>query len=238
MKKRTLSILLAVVMMLNITTISTTVPTTTAVYYSEANNEKITPELLQIMENASGNDIINILLTTNAPNFTDTFIENYIKEHTEEFEKYFNQFNNGYIDINQAARLFTVPRVMGEFQNAFIEAHVNPERKILHSGGFTSSIIIEATVAEILYFAELSEVLDISWCDDSIHLDTLLLDILPVPRSYTINDVLNILKHLAGIHSLTDEQIAGYGFINETLAIDHVLEILKVLAGITRIIFR
>jgi hypothetical protein len=55
---------------------------------------------------------------------------------------------------------------------AFIEENINKSREILYNGRYTSTIIAEATPAEIKRYANLSDVQIISFYDDSIQLES------------------------------------------------------------------
>ena len=56
-------------------------------------------------------------------------------------------------------------------------------------------------------------------------------------HTFTIEDVLNILKDLASLEKLTDEQVKLYDFFGDgEITIDNALEILKYLAGLENVI--
>jgi hypothetical protein len=56
----------------------------------------------------------------------------------------------------------------------------------------------------------------------------------PTPHIFKIDDVLTVLKHLAKIQALSEEQFMLYDFFeNGRITINNALEILKHLAGIS-----
>ena len=59
-----------------------------------------------------------------------------------------------------------VKREHSAIVDQFLEDYVNEERKILYSGSYTTTIILEATKAEIVAYAELEEVNGISFYED------------------------------------------------------------------------
>jgi hypothetical protein len=158
-------------------------------------------------------------------------------------------------DAYIAARRLVVMRLHTESNRIFRQTYINPERKILYEGVFTSTFIIEASPSEIMMYTVLSGVISLSLHeparssnspggpggsggsgrgdDLAVPIPAPVTPLLPAPYEFTTRDALNILRYVAGLADLTAEQrslydLNGDGEVNTADA----LAILRIIAGL------
>lgn len=72
------------------------------------------------------------------------------------------QEEHEYIDALIEARRTILKREYNKLNDEFIANYVPKERKVVYAGDFTSTIILEATAGEILFYTSLPQVVEIS----------------------------------------------------------------------------
>jgi hypothetical protein len=160
-------------------------------------------------------------------------------------------------DAYNAARRAIVEREYTNALNAFIAAHINPERQILYFGSFTGTLNIEATKAEIEMLAELDEVTNIGFYDSTLTGSsgdsgitgggggsTPVHDTPPPPpprepavpaarHEYTTADALLVLRAAAGLINFSTQQTALYDMSGDgKVTTADALTILRIAAGL------
>lgn len=152
--KRIAALLLGIVMLSNVLLVNA----------AEQYSDKIDADLQEVMEKAAEEELIEIWLWLDDP-ITDKMIEQMLLE-----ERNITKPGEGatlkQVDEYIMARREIVKREHSAIVDQFLEDYVNEERKILYSGSYTTTIILEATKAEIVAYAELEEVNGISFYED------------------------------------------------------------------------
>ena len=216
--------------MKKLTSILLTIAVLTSLITSiNAYNSKIyDSKLIEALNNANEDDLIEIYLWLKDPDYSSRVEDSEVLSGKsamshDEADAYLMSFRSEVKDITT------------RYNEEFLSNHVNPEREIIYFSYYTATLALEATPAEILYYAELEQVTGLSLHEQSIgsnHGGTPKeadMTIFQTDRfgfriiDYTIYDALNILRYLAKLPS-------GYdgGEIKPT--IDDALNILRVLA--------
>jgi uncharacterized repeat protein (TIGR02543 family) len=144
----------------------------TQVVIDAAARSKIDTKTIDAIEKAGEDDLIKIWLFRPGirPHVIDAIL-------AEEFDgktpgnsgsSGSNDFTHEDARAYNDARRAIVVRLYTESNTAFKEAHIPESRKISYEGYFTSTFILEATPAEIMMYASLSDVTIIGFYDENI----------------------------------------------------------------------
>jgi hypothetical protein len=146
--------------------------------------DNICAKLVAILATAAADDLIEVNVWANLPDEPwnrGSFVLAFIEEHSSVFEAEWEAFAEEFQAVwpdevfsaevwaaerARMAHRFTVRKIVTDWNNEFIATHVHPDRKILYFSNFTTTFIIEATPAEILYLAGLDEVSDLSFYEE------------------------------------------------------------------------
>lgn len=124
--------------------------------------DKIEPELWKVMTEASREELIPVYL------WRKSIEEELIAEKDANSARYENEeeFQAWKMKEFMILKQENTLREQSAANEAFLKAYVKDERKILYNGEYTSTLILEATVAEIEFYAKLEGVKEISLYED------------------------------------------------------------------------
>ena len=125
---------------------------------------KINAALRAKLNSISDDEVITVWLWLKDLNAAA--LEQMIRDETG-FDPYNSEYSqNGndpdIIDQYIEARRSIIKREYSKYNDAFIANHVPKDRKILYNSRYTSTLVVEATKSEIIYYADLSDVTEIS----------------------------------------------------------------------------
>lgn len=126
---------------------------------------KIDAELREKMNEISGDEVITVWLWLK--DLDENALHQMIKDETGFDPISFGYSENSRIDHEtmdkyiESSRKIT-RREYSAFNNAFIEKNVPKDRRILYNSNYTSTLVVEATKDEILNYAKIDDVMQIS----------------------------------------------------------------------------
>lgn len=127
-----------------------------------ADNEKITPELRQVMDGAENQELIPVWLWKES--ISSQLIDRMLLEEKGIDSADYEQNPEKYAE----ERKEIVRREYSALNDSFVEMYVGKERKVIYNSRYTSTLIVEATKAEIEEYAGLDVVLKISLYEEEI----------------------------------------------------------------------
>ncbi|MCB6414838.1 S-layer homology domain-containing protein [Faecalimonas umbilicata] len=127
-----------------------------------ADNNKISQELLTVMDGAEDDELIPVWLWKES--ISDERIVQMLLEEEGIDSADYEQNPEKYAE----ERKEIVRREYSALNDSFVETYVGKDRKVIYNSRYTSTLVVEATKAEIEAYASLDDVLEISLYEEEI----------------------------------------------------------------------